>query len=74
MDHRMTPSWRKPVGMLLILLLILIWVIGVASLSRIVGGWPMLAQLGFYLVTGIAWLWLLPMRRLLQWMETGTWR
>ncbi|MDB5675731.1 MAG: hypothetical protein JWM65_2713 [Sphingomonas bacterium] len=70
----MTPSWRKPFGMLVILLLIAIWVIGVASLSRIVGGWPMLGQLGFYLVTGIVWIWLLPMRRLLAWMETGNWR
>jgi hypothetical protein len=70
----MTPSWRKPVGMLLILLLIAVWVIAVASLSRIVGGWPALVQLGFYLVTGIVWIWLLPMRRILQWMETGAWR
>ena len=53
----MTPSWRKPVGMLLILALIMVWVIAVASLSRIVGGWPTLVQLGFYLVTGIVWLW-----------------
>lgn len=74
MDHGMTPSWRKPFGMLVILLLIAIWVIAVASLSRIVGGWPVLVQLGFYLVTGIIWIWLLPMRRLLAWMETGNWR
>ncbi|HSI18512.1 MAG TPA: DUF2842 domain-containing protein [Sphingomonas sp.] len=70
----MTPSWRKPFGMLVILLLIAIWVIGVVSLSRIVGTWPVLVQLGFYLVTGIVWIWLLPMRRLLAWMETGNWR
>jgi hypothetical protein len=74
MDHVMTPSWRKPFGMLVILLLIAIWVIGVASLSRIVGNWPVLVQLGFYLITGIVWIWLLPMRRLLAWMETGNWR
>ncbi len=36
----MTPSWRKPFGMLVILLLIAIWVIAVASLSRVVGTWP----------------------------------
>jgi hypothetical protein len=74
MDHGMTPSWRKPFGMLAILGLIALWVIGVASLSRIVGGWPVLVQLGFYLVTGIVWIWLLPMRRILAWMETGNWR
>ena len=67
----MTPSWRKPVGMLLILALIMVWVIAVASLSRIVGNWPILVQLGFYLVAGIIWLWILPMRRILIWMEGG---
>jgi hypothetical protein len=70
----MTPSWRKPVGMLAILALIMLWVVLVASLSNIVGQWHALLQLGFYLVTGIVWLWLLPMRRMLRWMETGRWR
>ena len=67
----MTPSWRKPVGMLLILALIMAWVIAVASLSRTVGNWPILVQLGFYLVTVIVWLWILPMRRIPIWMEAG---
>jgi uncharacterized membrane protein len=70
----MTPSWRKPVGMMIILALIVIWCIVIASCSRWVGAWPILAQLIFYVGTGIAWLWLLPMRRLLLWMETGRWR
>ncbi len=74
MDHGMTPSWRKPVGMMLILLLITIWVIGIVSMSRMVGSWPILGQLGFYLVAGIAWIWILPMRRILSWMETGKWQ
>lgn len=70
----MTPSWRKPVGMLAILGMIVVWVILVASLSRVIGQWHALLQLAFYLVTGIVWLWLLPMRRMLLWMETGRWR
>ena len=70
----MTPSWRKPIGMLAILALILLWVVLVASLSNIVGQWHALLQLAFYVVTGVAWLWLLPMRRMLRWMETGSWR
>jgi hypothetical protein len=75
MDYRdMTPSWRKPVGMLIILALIGVWVVLVTSLSSVVGQWHALLQLSFYLVTGIAWLWLLPMRRMLLWMETGRWR
>jgi hypothetical protein len=70
----MTPSWRKPVGMLAILGMILVWVVLVASLSGTVGQWHVLLQLGFYPVTGIVWLWILPMRRMLLWMETGRWR
>jgi hypothetical protein len=70
----MTPSWRKPVGMLVILSLIAVWCVAIASCSYWVGQWPIFAQLVFYVGTGIAWLWLLPMRRLLLWMETGRWR
>lgn len=68
------PRWQKPVGMLAILALIAIWCVGVASLSPWIGQWHPLGQLVFYLTTGIVWLWLLPMRRLLSWMETGRWK
>lgn len=78
MDRTMNPPpkprWQKPVGMLAILLMIAIWCIAVVSLSRWVGQWPAILQLIFYVVTGIAWLWLLPMRRMLSWMETGVWK
>lgn len=72
-DHPQ-PSWRKPAGMFLILLLITAWVAAVASLSPWVGTWPVLLQAVFYLAAGIAWLWVLPLRRLLRWMELGQWR
>ena len=68
----MTPSWRKPVGVLLILLLILVWAVLVTSLSGVVGGWHWTSQLLFYLVTGIVWI--TPMKPLLLWIETGRWR
>lgn len=68
----MTPSWRKPAGALLILLLIAIWVVLVTSLSGTIGGWPIIAQTIFYLLTGI--IWIAPMKPLLRWMETGAWR
>ncbi len=68
----MTPSWRKPVGALIILALIALWCVLVASLSDVVGGWHWTAQALFYLVTGIVWI--TPMRPLLVWMETGRWR
>ena len=35
MDRGMTPSWRKPVGMLIILALIAVWCVAIASLSAI---------------------------------------
>jgi hypothetical protein len=67
------PSWRKPAGMLLILALIAGWTVLIASASHIVGGWPWYVQAVFYTVAGIAWIWILPLKRLLHWMELGRW-
>lgn len=67
------PSWRKPVGMLLILFMLGLWCIVVVTLvdaTRL----PTLVALALYVVGGIAWLWLFPMRRMLRWMELGRWR
>lgn len=69
----MTPSWRKPIGMLAMLAMIALWCIVAASLSGAVGAWHPLAQALFYTVAGVAWIWVLPMRRMLAWMETGKW-
>ena len=63
------PSWRKPAGIFVILALIAVWAALVVSFSGQIGGWPVLAQGLFYLVTGIAWI--LPLKPLLRWMETG---
>lgn len=68
----MTPSWRKPAGVLAILALIIAWGVAVASLSGIVGGWPIAAQTLFYLIAGVVWI--APLKPLLRWMETGQWR
>jgi hypothetical protein len=68
----MEPSWRRPAGIAAILLLILVWAILVASLSGIVGRWPILLQAVFYLVAGIAWI--APLKPLLRWSQTGQWR
>ena len=68
------PSWRKPVGMLLILVLIVVWAIMAVTLIGLLGPIPVYVQPLVYIVTGIVWIWLLPMRRLLGWMETGRWR
>lgn len=63
------PSWRKPAGIFAILALITLWAVLIASFSGRIGDWPVLAQALFYLVAGIAWI--LPLKPLLRWMETG---
>lgn len=68
----MTPSWRKPAGVLLMLAMITVWAALVVSLSDTIGGWPVMAQVAFYALTGIVWI--TPMMPLLRWMETGRWR
>lgn len=68
----MNPSWRKPFGMGMILMLILVWAIIVASASPYIGQTPQLVQLLIYAVAGI--IWIFPLKPLLQWMETGKWR
>jgi len=65
----MTPSWRKPAGALLMIAAITLWAVLVVSLSPAIAGWPTLAQAAFYAVTGV--IWILPMKPLLIWMETG---
>lgn len=65
------PSWRKPAGMLLILVLIAGWAALVASAAEPIGRLPGFVQALVYGVTGVAWIWLLPLKRLLRWMELG---
>ena len=66
------PTWRKPAGIVLILLLILFWAGLVAQLSSWVGTWPALVQAPVYLFMGIAWI--MPLKPLIRWMQTGRWR
>jgi hypothetical protein len=66
------PSWRKPAGIFAILALITVWAVLVVSLSGAVSKWPILVQAIFYLIAGIAWI--LPLKPLLRWMETGRFR
>jgi hypothetical protein len=63
------PSWRKPAGIFFILALIAAWAVLIASLSPIVGRWPIILQTFFYVVAGIVWI--VPLKPLLRWMETG---
>ena len=65
------PTWRKPVGILALLLGLAIYAVLVAQLAGIISMWPVLVQMLAYIVLGT--IWLLPLRRFLIWMETGRW-
>ncbi|HEX8446511.1 MAG TPA: DUF2842 domain-containing protein [Sphingomonas sp.] len=68
------PSWRKPVGALLILALVLLWVMLFASFSATVATLHWSLQLVYYLTAGLAWIWLTPVKPILRWMQTNHWR
>ncbi|MHA6720797.1 DUF2842 domain-containing protein [Sphingomonas sp. RS6] len=68
----MNPSWRKPAGALAIVALICVWVVMIASFSTAIGALPVLVQTVIYVAAGIVWI--LPLKPLLRWMETGRWR
>jgi hypothetical protein len=67
-----SPSARTLAGVALILLLIVLWAAFVASLARVVGGWPILVQAAYYLVMGI--IWIIPLKPLVRWMVTGSFK
>ncbi len=66
------PSWRKPVGMILILLLILLWSGVAVTLIDQLSGLNFWLQLPAYVILGIAWIF--PVRPLLTWMNKGSYR
>ena len=68
----MEPSWRKPVGVLGLLVYLALYTGGVATLAPWIGQWPSLLQTLAYLLLGLAWL--PPVKPLLRWMGTGQWR
>ncbi len=68
----MTPSWRKPFGILIILLIIALWAALVANLSPWIGQMYWLLQAIAYAILGI--IWIAPLKPLLRWMETGKFR
>ena len=66
------PSSRKLVGITAIVLLIVLWAAFVATLAPFVGRWPVLVQAPYYLVMGLVWI--VPLRPLLRWIETASFR
>jgi hypothetical protein len=68
----MKPTWRKPAGMGIILLLILFWAGLVGSQTEHITRLPWPVQAIVYCVAGI--IWIAPLRPLLYWMEHGRWK
>ena len=69
---RKEPTWRIPVGILGLLVVLAFYAIVIARYAPgVIGDWPTLAQSLIYI--GLGLLWLLPLRRFLIWMETGRW-
>ena len=70
---RTEPTWRIPVGLLGLLMVLIVYGIVIARyLPDLIGSWPALAQTVVYVALGL--IWLLPLGRFLKWMETGSWR
>ena len=67
-----SPSWRKPVGMLFTLLLILLWTGLSVTLIEALGDLNFWLLLPIYIFLGIAWIF--PIKPLLLWMNTGKFR
>ena len=68
----MTPTLRKPLGVLAILLGLAIYALLIAAAASQIEALPVLAQALLYLLLGT--IWVLPLRPMMIWMETGHWR
>lgn len=68
----MKPTWRKPIGILGMLAALALYAGLVVTLLEPIGQLPVLLQTLAYLVAGTVWI--LPLGRFLQWMETGRFR
>ena len=68
----MKPTWRKPAGMAVILLLILFWAGLIGSQAQRIAQLNIGLQTIIYCVAGI--IWIAPLKPLLFWMEHGRWK
>ena len=66
------PTLRIPLGILGLLFCLALYALAVMWVSQWIERLPTLAQAAVYLVLGT--IWLLPLRRFLIWMETGSWK
>ena len=72
MSDELEPRPRPTIGIFMIMGVIIVWATLIVSLADVVGRWPVLVQLVFYLVTGF--IWVLPLKPIMRWSETGRWR
>lgn len=69
---RETPTWRIPFGIVSLFIVLMIYGVVIARYAPdIIGNWSGGAQTVVYVVLGLVWL--LPLKRFLIWMETGSW-
>ncbi|MDD3799666.1 MAG: DUF2842 domain-containing protein [Novosphingobium sp.] len=66
------PTLRIPLGILGLLAALAVYALLVAKASDLIADLPVLVQTPIYIVLGT--IWLLPLKRFLIWMETGSWR
>ena len=66
------PTWRIPAGIIGLFVVLMVYGVVIARYAPdLIGSWPTWAQTIVYVVLGV--IWLLPLRRFLIWMETGSW-
>jgi len=69
---RQQPTWRIPAGVLALVVALTVYGMAIAEyLGPVITRWHALVQLPVYILLGVVWL--LPLRRFLIWMETGSW-
>lgn len=70
--NREEPTWRIPVGIIGLLIGLTAYGLAIAHFApTTISTWPGWLQTIVYLILGV--IWLLPLRPLLIWMETGRW-
>jgi len=72
--HRIPPepTWRKPAGMIGMIVYIAVYALIISVLSDQILAAPQYVQVAFYLVAGLVWV--VPLKPLFLWMNTGRWR
>jgi len=69
---RETPTWRIPFGIISLFIALMAYGIVIARYAPdVIGRWSGGAQAVVYVILGLVWL--LPLKRFLVWMETGSW-